>query len=165
MKVFANKTLSFDRGEIDKHGQLIRVSTKVGFCALPDWVADHPYFKMAIADKSIQTYSGAGENEDVLKLNEKIQALEEENRRLKEENNLTGGGVPLDDVGEKPKLNPPIYRAEGDQMPDPSVAKAIPVVFQDTRTGEADAINCLISDDKQDIPVTEPVKRGRPAKN
>lgn len=57
IKVLADKTLQFDRGEKDSKGALIVEKTKIGFCSLPDWVAETDYYKLAVAEGSIKPIS------------------------------------------------------------------------------------------------------------
>ncbi len=152
IKVLANKTLYFDRGEKDKHGQLVRVRTKVGdFCELPDWVGETDYFKAAIKDKSLQAFNSSSESGANEKLFEEKQALLDEIRQLKEDRDLLAGKQPDKEVEKEPvkkvskeskpksqisaTLNAPIYSAEGDTKHDISDAAPMPVIFNDTRTG------------------------------
>jgi hypothetical protein len=145
LKVLANKTLYFDRGERDKHGQLVRVKTTVGkFCELPDWVAKTDYYKLAIKDGSLQAFNSNSESDANAKLFEENQSLLEEIRLLKEQRETMSGApeyksekAELNKSADKisVSLNPPIYLKEGDVMPDPSVAATIPVIFNDTRAG------------------------------
>ena len=57
VKVLSNRVLAFDGNDRDAKGNIIRVKTVIGFCTLPDWVAETDYFKAAIKDKSLQLVS------------------------------------------------------------------------------------------------------------
>jgi len=91
IKLLADKVFAFDRGEKDKQGRLIRYKTKIGFCELPNWVADTDLFKMAVKEGSIKSFVDSSKSESVLKeqenaqLKKRLAALEEENALLKGE--------------------------------------------------------------------------------
>lgn len=99
IKVLANKVLAFDRGEKDREGQLKKVKTNIGFCELPDWVAQTDYFKAATADGSLKAFTSPGESEAVLKAQEKLAAINAEIFAMEEKRDLmakvdTDGGTP-----------------------------------------------------------------------
>jgi hypothetical protein len=73
MKVLANKVLEFSNG-IDT------AITEIGFCSLPDWVADTDYFKMAVIDGSVKGFESSSDKsmEEVLKKEENYQKQIEE---------------------------------------------------------------------------------------
>jgi hypothetical protein len=84
LKIIANKTLAFDRGEKDREGRLLREKTKVGYCELPEWVADTTYFKAAVKDGSLKYFAYSSEGDSVQKEMEKLAKLKEEIRALEE---------------------------------------------------------------------------------
>ena len=84
LKLMANKVLAFTQGEIDAKGRLIKVKTKVGFCTLPDWVEQDDYYKLAISDGSITSFTASADDENVLKAQERLAALKEEIKALEE---------------------------------------------------------------------------------
>jgi hypothetical protein len=90
IKVLADKVLAFDRGEKDREGQLVRVKTNIGFCELPDWVAQTDYFKAATADGSLKAFTSPGESEAVLKEQEKLAAIKAEVAAMEEKRDLLG---------------------------------------------------------------------------
>jgi hypothetical protein len=89
IKVLSDKVFAFDRGEKNAKGQLIRYKTVIGFCELPDWVADTDLFKLATKEGSLKPFSDSSKDEVKLKeqeneqLKKKLAALEEENLLLK----------------------------------------------------------------------------------
>lgn len=93
IKVLANKVLAFDRGEKNSEGQLKTVKTNIGFCELPDWVAETDYFKMATADGSLKAFTSPGEPEVVLKEQEKLAALKAEVAAMEEKRDLMAKSV------------------------------------------------------------------------
>ena len=99
IKILANKVLAFDRGERDKEGQLIKEKTKIGFCELPGWVAETDYFKLAVSDGSIKSFTSSSEDETVLKGQERLAAIKAEIAELEEKRDLLSG----DAVGPGPK--------------------------------------------------------------
>ncbi len=78
IKVLADRCLSFDRGEKDNSGRLITAKTTIGFCELPDWVADDDYFKMAKKAGILKPFTASGESEAVLKESERLAAIRAE---------------------------------------------------------------------------------------
>ena len=88
IKVLADKVLAFDRGEKDGDGQVVRVTTKIGFCELPDWVAETDYFKLATLDGSVKSFISSRDDEAVLKDQEKAAALKAEIAALEEQRDL-----------------------------------------------------------------------------
>ena len=88
IKVLADKVLAFDRGEKNREGQLIKVKTNIGFCELPDWVAETDYFKAATADGSLKAFTSPGESEAVLKEQEKLAVLKAEVAAMEEKRDL-----------------------------------------------------------------------------
>lgn len=149
IKVLANKSMAFERGEKDKHGQLVRVKTTIGFCELPDWVAKTEFYKMGIADGSLQTFTASSESEEILKLSEKKAALQLEIRALEEKKELVTPKIDKKDLKPKATLKPAIYYKDGDKKVDKSIAEAIPVVFQDTRKDSEAAETLTYSDKKK----------------
>lgn len=110
IKVLADKVLGFHNGELDKHGNLILHKTKIGFCELPDWVEKTDYYKMAIADGSLKPFKASASSEEVLKEQEKLQAIkdeikamEEKRELLKTQNELMEKGNVQNEVTEKGK--------------------------------------------------------------
>jgi len=94
IKVLANKVLAFDQGEKNREGQVVSVKTNIGFCELPDWVAETDYFKAATLDGSLKAFTSPGEPEAVLKEQEKLAALKAEIAALEEQKDLLGSAVP-----------------------------------------------------------------------
>lgn len=88
IKVLADKILGFHNGDVDKNGNLIIHKTKIGFCELPDWVEETPYFKMAIKDGSLKPFQQSSQSEEVLKEQEKLQALKDEIKSLEEKRDI-----------------------------------------------------------------------------
>ena len=88
LKLMANKVLAFTQGEKDAKGRLIKVKTKVGFCTLPDWVEQDDYYKLAISDGSITSFTSSADDENVLKAQERLAALKEEIKALEEKREL-----------------------------------------------------------------------------
>lgn len=88
IKVLADKVLGFHNGEKDSHGNLIIHKTKIGFCELPDWVEKTKYYKAAIKDGSLKPFKNSMYSEEVLKEQEKLQALREEIKALEEKKEL-----------------------------------------------------------------------------
>lgn len=88
IKVLADKILGFHNGEKDKNGNLIIHKTKIGFCELPDWVEKTNYYKAAIADGSLKPFQNSASSEEVLKEQEKLQALRDEIKALEEKKEL-----------------------------------------------------------------------------
>jgi hypothetical protein len=84
LKLMANKVLAFTQGEKDAKGRLIKVKTKVGFCTLPDWVEQDDYYKLAISDGSITSFTASADDENVLKAQQRLAALKEEIKALEE---------------------------------------------------------------------------------
>jgi hypothetical protein len=155
IKVLANRVVNFEDGEVDRHGQKVRVSTAIGFCELPDWVEKTPYYKMAIKDGVLQTFTASSESEQVQKLNEQAEALKKEIRMLEEQKALA---KKPSDV-KQPTLNPPIYYKDGDNPPVKT--ESVPVVFNDTRQG-SDNLEASVEVDT--VPTTVP-KRTKAAKS
>lgn len=91
IKVLADKVLGFSNGDRDKNGALVIVKTKIGFCELPDWVTKDKYYELATKDGSLKPYNSSGESEDVLKAQEKLQALQDEIKALQEKRDLLSG--------------------------------------------------------------------------
>lgn len=90
IKVLADKVLAFDRGEKNRDGQVMTVRTSIGFCELPDWVAETDYFKAATADGSLKAFTSPGESEAVLKEQEKLAAIKAEIAALEEQRDILG---------------------------------------------------------------------------
>lgn len=88
IKVLADKVLGFHNGEKDSHGNLKVVKTKIGFCELPDWVEKNDFYKKAINDGSLKPFKNFGESEEVLKEQERLQALRDEIKALEEKKEL-----------------------------------------------------------------------------
>jgi hypothetical protein len=88
IKVLADKVLGFHNGDLDGNGNLIIHKTKLGFCELPDWVAKTDYYKLAIKDGSLRPFENSASSEDVLKEQEKLQALKDEIKSLEEKRDL-----------------------------------------------------------------------------
>jgi len=99
MKVLADKVLGFHNGELDKQGNLEIHRTTIGFCELPDWVAKDNYFKLAKADGSIKPFQNSASSEQVLKDQEKAQALKDEIKSLEEKRDLLNSASEI--TGEK----------------------------------------------------------------
>jgi hypothetical protein len=164
IKVLANKTLYFDRGEKDKHGQLVRVKTKVGdFCELPEWVGETDYFKAAIKDKSLQAFNSSSESGVNERLFEEKQALIDEIRQLKEDKDLMSGKQSAKKEEKEPKskekvsvtLNAPAYSKEGDTKHDIPDSAPMPVIFNDVRAGSDKLEDSL----EIEVPVKTPKRR------
>ena len=94
IKVLADKVLAFDRGEKNGDGQVVSVKTNIGFCELPDWVAETDYFKAATKDGSLKAFTQPGEPEAVLKQQEKLAALKAEVAALEEQRDILGSAIP-----------------------------------------------------------------------
>jgi hypothetical protein len=88
LKVLADKVLAFTRGEKDGEGHEIEVKTKIGFCDLPDWVAETSFFKLAKLDGSVKGFTSVAEGDQALKDQEKATALREEIAALEEKRDL-----------------------------------------------------------------------------
>lgn len=88
IKVLADKVLAFDRGEKNGDGQVVTVKTNIGFCELPDWVAETDYFKAATKDGSLKAFTSPGESENVLKEQERLAAIKAEIKALEEQRDL-----------------------------------------------------------------------------
>ncbi|OOM73993.1 hypothetical protein CLPUN_42310 [Clostridium puniceum] len=88
IKVLADKVLGFHNGDQDEKGNLIICRTKIGFCELPDWVAKSAYYKAAILDGSLRPFENSASSEEVLKDQEKLQALKDEIKALEEKRDL-----------------------------------------------------------------------------
>jgi hypothetical protein len=88
IRVLADKVLGFDNGEKDSHGNLKIHKTKIGFCELPDWVAKNEYYKKAIKDGSLKPFEKSSQSEEVLKGQEKLEALRQEIKALEEKKEL-----------------------------------------------------------------------------
>jgi len=101
IKVLADKTLGFMNGDKDKKGSLIITKTKIGFCELPDWVEKTPYYKAACADGSLRAFESPVASEDVLKEQEKLQAIKDEIKALEEKRDLLNTPVEIVDKDAK----------------------------------------------------------------
>jgi hypothetical protein len=88
IKVLADKVLGFHNGDRDSHGNLIIIKTKIGFCELPDWVGKTKFYKAAIKDGSLKPFENSGASEEVLKEQERLQALRDEIKSLEEKKEL-----------------------------------------------------------------------------
>jgi len=88
VKVLADKILGFHNGDVDKNGNLIIHKTKIGFCELPDWVEETNYYKAAITDGSLKPFQNSASSEEVLKEQEKLQAIKDEIKALEEKKEL-----------------------------------------------------------------------------
>jgi hypothetical protein len=88
IKVLADKVLGFNNGEKDSHGNLIIYKTKIGFCELPNWVEKTQYYKKAIQDGSLKPFESSSQSEQVLKEQEKLEALRQEIKALEEKKEL-----------------------------------------------------------------------------
>lgn len=88
IKVLANKILGFHNGELDKQGNLEIHRTAIGFCELPDWVAKTDYYKLAIADGSLKPFENSASSEQVLKDQEKLQAIKDEIKAAEEQRDI-----------------------------------------------------------------------------
>ena len=77
IKCLANKVLEFKRDNE-------KVKTTLGFCELPNWVASTRYYKLAVVGGSIKPFDGQTTDEEVLKENEKVEALRAEYKALEE---------------------------------------------------------------------------------
>ena len=78
IRVLADQVMSFSSGEKDARGTDISVKTKLGFCELPDWVAEHHYFKAGVAAKVLRIVGSGESSEDVIKAQEKKEELQAE---------------------------------------------------------------------------------------
>ena len=67
IKALASKTLAFSDGSVKPNGMPAEVIAHLGFCELPDWVADTDLFKMAVEEGSLKPFVSSGESEAVLK--------------------------------------------------------------------------------------------------
>ena len=97
IKVLADKVLGFHNGELDKNGNLVIHKTKIGFCELPDWVEETQYYKAAINDGSLKPFQNSASDEEVLKEQEKLQALRDEIKALEEKRDLLNTQKELDE--------------------------------------------------------------------
>jgi hypothetical protein len=88
LKVLADKVLAFTRGEKDAKGNEIEHKTQIGFCELPDWVAETPFFKLAKLDGSVKGFTSILEGDEALKDQEKAAALRAEIAELEEKRDL-----------------------------------------------------------------------------
>ncbi|MFT8350037.1 hypothetical protein [Clostridium saccharoperbutylacetonicum] len=88
ISVLADKVLGFHNGDRDNHGNLIITKTKIGFCELPNWVEKTKFYKDAIKDGSLKPFKNSSKSEEVLKEQEKLQALREEIKELEEKKEL-----------------------------------------------------------------------------
>ena len=88
IKVLSDKILGFHNGDLDKNGNLVIHKTKIGFCELPDWVEKTNYYKLAIADGTLKPFQNSASSEEVLKGQEKLQALKDEIKALEEKRDL-----------------------------------------------------------------------------
>lgn len=88
VKVLADKILGFHNGDLDKNGNLIIHKTKIGFCELPDWVKKDKYYKAAITDGSLKPFQNSASSEEILKEQEKLQAIRDEIKSLEEKRDL-----------------------------------------------------------------------------
>ena len=88
IKVLSDKILGFHNGDLDKNGNLVIHKTKIGFCELPDWVEKTNYYKAAIIDGSLKPFQNSASSEEVLKEQEKLQALRDEIKALEEKKDL-----------------------------------------------------------------------------
>lgn len=95
MKVLADKVLGFHNGDLDKQGNLVIHKTKIGFCELPDWVEKTNYYKAAILDGSLKPFQNSASSEQVLKDQEKAQALKDEIKALEEKRDLLNSASEL----------------------------------------------------------------------
>ena len=79
IKVLANALLEFANGEE-------KVKTSIGFCTLPDWVAETQYYKTAVLYGQINPVedSSPKAQEEMLKQQENIEALKAEAKALEE---------------------------------------------------------------------------------
>jgi hypothetical protein len=80
IKALANRVMEFENGlEIAK--------TTIGFCELPNWVAQTAYYKMGVVDGSIKPFDTTSSKvqEDILKEEELLQTLRNERTALEEE--------------------------------------------------------------------------------
>ena len=104
IKVLANKALAFTRGEKDSKGYNIRVITTVGFCELPDWAAQTPYFEAAVADKSLIVVTSSSDSENVLKEQEKLAVIKAEIAEMEEKRERMAAllvGIPVVEDGKE----------------------------------------------------------------
>lgn len=97
LKVLSNKVFSFSRGERDSRGHLLRNKTIIGFCDLPDWVADTDLYKMAVKEGSIQPVNAMSKSENYVKANEEIEALRAEIEDLKQQKLLLSQELPSEE--------------------------------------------------------------------
>jgi hypothetical protein len=72
IKVLASKKLAFQSDSIGKDGFPVEVTTKVGFCELPDWVEKTDLFKAAVAEGSLKQFKDSNESEKVQKKAESV---------------------------------------------------------------------------------------------
>jgi len=85
IKVLSDKVFSFDQGERDDHGALIRVKTVIGFNDLPEWVGKTDLYKAAVKEGSIKPFeSNTVISKDVTDLQKQVQQLQAENEKLKQ---------------------------------------------------------------------------------
>jgi seryl-tRNA synthetase len=79
IRCLANRSLEFVNGSE-------RAKTTIGFCELPNWVGENPYFVAAVKDGSIKEFTGSSDRtvEDLTKESERRQALLVEIEELEE---------------------------------------------------------------------------------
>jgi hypothetical protein len=84
IKVLANAVREFDRGEE-------KVKTSIGFCELPNWVGEHPYFEMCKKEGSIRSFESVDSPklEEMVKDQERAEALKREIAELEEKREAT----------------------------------------------------------------------------
>jgi hypothetical protein len=79
IKCLASRSLAFENGNE-------KAKTVIGFCELPNWVGENPYFLAAVKDGSIKEFTGSSDKsmEDLTKENERKQELLQEIAELEE---------------------------------------------------------------------------------
>ena len=115
IRVLADKTLQFDRGEKTSDGRLIVEKTKIGFCSLPDWVGETEYYQLAVKEGSIKPISADTAVSD----QQKIADLEKQVAELKLAQDKAAKVVTAADLAEEPKATKPGPKPSGPKPEGP----------------------------------------------
>lgn len=79
LRALANRVLEFSNGTDT-------VKTNIGFNELPDWVAETPFYKMAVVGGELRPFEGSSpkESEEMIKAKETLEELQRQHAELQE---------------------------------------------------------------------------------
>lgn len=99
IKVLSDRVLVFDRAEKTSNGKLVTEQTTIGFCSLPDWVAETDYYKAAVSSGILKVVS----MDTSVAGQEKIAALEKELAEMRLAQDKASTVLSPKDLKESPK--------------------------------------------------------------